>query len=418
MSDLVEVIDTNNKGIDVLSIRKEFPVLHQEVNGKPLAYFDNAATTQKPARVIAALKAYYEQDNSNIHRGAHTLASRATEHYELTRTRIKEFINAPSAEEVIFTKGTTEGINLVANTFGKKFIREGDEIIISTMEHHSNIVPWQMLCENNNAILKVIPIFNNGELDFEAYKKLLSPKTKLVAVVHASNALGTVNPIKEMIDLAHEQGAKFLVDGAQSTAHLSVDVQELDCDFLAFSAHKLYGPTGVGVLYGKRELLEAMPPYQGGGEMISEVRFEKTTYNTIPYKFEAGTPNIADVIAFEQALSFINDCGKENIQNHESYLLGYATKKCATIKGFEPVGTANDKVSVMSFNVRNTHPFDVGMMLDASGIAVRTGHHCTQPLMDWYGIEGTVRASFAVYNTTEEIDRLYESLVRIAKRNN
>ncbi|WP_291373078.1 cysteine desulfurase [Cyclobacterium sp.] len=417
MSDLVEVIDSRKK-IDVNKIREDFPVLHQEVNGKPLAYFDNAATTQKPLQVIDALQAYYEKDNSNIHRGAHTLASRATAHFESTRNHIREFINAPSSEEVIFTKGTTESINLVANTYGRKFIQEGDEIIISTMEHHSNIVPWQMLCENNNAILKVIPIFKNGELDFEAYKKLLSPKTKLVAVVHASNALGTVNPIKDMIQLAHEYGAKFLVDGAQSTAHLPVDVQELDCDFLAFSAHKLYGPTGVGVLYGKRELLEKMPPYQGGGEMIKEVRFENTTYNDIPYKFEAGTPNIADVIAFDQALTFIKDCGKDKIHAHESQLLAYAFDKCATIKGFEPIGTADEKVSVMSFNIKNTHPFDVGIMLDASGIAVRTGHHCTQPLMDWYGIEGTVRASFAVYNTVEEIDRLYNSLVRIAKRKN
>lgn len=417
MRDLVEVIDNREK-IDVSEIRKLFPVLHQEVNGKPLAYFDNAATTQKPVQVIDALKAYYENDNSNIHRGAHTLASRATEHFESTRNHIKDFINAPSPEEVIFTKGTTESINLVANTFGRKFIQEGDEIIISTMEHHSNIVPWQMLCENNKAKLKVIPIFNNGELDIEAYKKLLSQKTKLVAVVHASNALGTVNPVKEMIQLAHGYGAKFLIDGAQSTSHLSVDVQELDCDFLAFSAHKLYGPTGVGVLYGKRELLEKMPPYQGGGEMIKEVRFEKTTYNDIPYKFEAGTPNIADVIAFDQALSFIKACGKDKIHGHESQLLAYAFEKCSAIKGFEPIGIAGDKVSVMSFNIKNTHPFDVGMMLDASGIAVRTGHHCTQPLMDWYGIEGTVRASFAVYNTIEEIDRLYESLVRIAKRKN
>ncbi|SHM77265.1 cysteine desulfurase / selenocysteine lyase [Cyclobacterium lianum] len=418
MSDWVEVIDKNRKEIDVKQIRKDFPVLHQEVNGKPLAYFDNAATTQKPAQVIAALEHYYKKDNSNIHRGAHTLASRATENFENTRSSVKEFINAPSREEVIFTKGTTEAINLVASSFGERYIHEGDEIIISTMEHHSNIVPWQLLCERRKAILKVIPIFKNGEMDLEAYKKLLSSKTKLVSVVHASNALGTVNPIREMIDLAHNFGARFLVDGAQSAAHLPVDVQALDCDFLVFSAHKMYGPTGVGVLYGKRSLLEEMPPYQGGGEMISEVRFEKTSFNELPYKFEAGTPNIADVVAFDQAISYINRYGKDKIHSHESALLAYAFQKCVSIRGFEPIGTANEKVSVLSFNLKNIHPFDVGMMLDASGIAVRTGHHCTQPLMNWYGIEGTVRASFAVYNTTEEIDRLYESLVRISKRKN
>jgi len=418
MSDLVEAIKLNTGKLTVNKIRESFPILHQEVNGKPLVYFDNAATTQKPSQVIKALQKYYEVDNANIHRGAHTLAARSTDYFEQTRSLIKDFINAPSPEEVIFTKGTTESINLVASSFGRKFIQEGDEIIISTMEHHSNIVPWQILCEEKGAVLKIIPVYDNGELDIEAYQKLLSEKTKLVAIVHASNALGTINPVKEMIELAHSFGAKFLLDGAQSTTHLEVDVQELDCDFLTFSAHKIYGPTGVGVLYGKRELLEAMPPYQGGGEMIKEVSFTKTTYNTIPYKFEAGTPNIADVIAFGEAIGFVNQLGKTRIREHESRLLEYANEKCAGIKGFVPIGTAKEKVSVLSFVINNMHPFDVGMMLDASGIAVRTGHHCTQPLMERLKLEGTVRASFAVYNTMEEIDRLAESLTKIAKRKN
>ena len=418
MSDLEAAIKTNSGIIAEEKIRALFPILHQEVNGKPLAYFDNAATTQKPIQVIEALKNYYGVDNSNIHRGAHTLASRATDYFEQTRELVKTFINAPSVEEVIFTKGTTESINLIASTFGRKFINAGDEIIISTLEHHSNIVPWQMLCEEKGAILKIIPIHDNGELDLEAYKNLLSDKTKMVAVVHASNALGTINPVKEMITQAHSVGAKFLLDGAQSTAHLEVDVQDLNCDFLAFSAHKVYGPTGVGVLYGKREVLEAMPPYQGGGEMIKEVSFSKTTYNDIPYKFEAGTPNIGDVIAFAEALKFINQLGKAAIRAHENRLLAHATESCSKINGFIPIGTAKDKVSVLSFGINNIHPFDVGMMLDASGIAVRTGHHCTQPLMERFNIEGTVRASFAVYNTMEEIDRLVESLTKISKRKN
>ncbi|WP_339921806.1 cysteine desulfurase [uncultured Cyclobacterium sp.] len=418
MSDLEPLNSIYSGIIAEDEIRALFPILHQEVNGKPLVYFDNAATTQKPIQVIDALKKYYELDNSNIHRGAHTLAARATDYFEHTRNLVKEFINAPSPEQVIFTKGTTDGINLVASTFGRKFIGEGDEIIISTLEHHSNIVPWQMLCEEKGAILKIIPIHDNGELDLVAYKNLLSNKTKLVAVVHASNALGTINPVKDMIEQAHEFGAKFLIDGAQSTAHLEVDVQDLNCDFIAFSAHKLYGPTGVGVLYGKRELLESMPPYQGGGEMIKEVTFAKTTYNDLPYKFEAGTPNIGDVIAFGEAIKFVNQLGKAAIRKHENQLLEHAKERCSTIKGFIPIGTARDKVSVLSFGINNVHPFDVGMMLDASGIAVRTGHHCTQPLMERFQIEGTVRASFAVYNTIEEVDRLVESLTKISKRKN
>ncbi|MFD2203571.1 aminotransferase class V-fold PLP-dependent enzyme [Shivajiella indica] len=404
--------------LNIEEIRELFPVLHQQVHGNPLVYFDNAATTQKPKAVLDALCGYYERDNSNIHRGAHTLADRATRYYEKTRKSIRDFIGAKEEAEIIFTKGTTESINLVASTYGRKYISEGDEILISTMEHHSNIVPWQILCEEKKANLKVIPINEAGELLCEEFEKMISEKTKLVSIVHASNALGSINPVKEIIKKAHEFGAKVLVDGAQSTSHLNIDVQDLDCDFLAFSAHKLYGPTGLGVLYGKRKVLEEMPPYQGGGEMIKEVSFEKTTFNEIPYKFEAGTPNIADVIAFQKALEFINNIGKKEIKKHEDDLLSYANSAFTEIKGFIPVGTAKEKVSVLSFNINGMHPFDVGMMLDAKGIAVRTGHHCTQPLMKWFGIEGTVRASFSVYNTKQEIDLMAASLAKIAKIKN
>ena len=404
--------------LDIQSIRKQFPVLHQEVNGKPLIYFDNAATNQKPSSVIKALDHYYETDNANIHRGVHTLAERATADFEETRKKAAAFLNTKEVEEVIFTKGTTESINLVASTWGRKFIDKGDEIIISTLEHHSNIVPWQMLCEEKGAILRVIPINPKGEVIIDEFKKLLSAKTKLVSVVFASNALGTVNPVAEIISLAHQHGAVVLLDGAQASAHLEVDVQKLDVDFFALSAHKMYGPTGVGILYGKRSLLEAMPPYQGGGEMISEVTFEKTTYNAIPYKFEAGTPNIADVVAFGAAIDFVNEHGKDRIAAHEEELLHYATAKLESIPGVSIVGQAADKVSVVSFLVNGYHPLDVGMYLDARGIAVRTGHHCTQPLMKHLGIEGTVRASFSVYNTKEEIDRLAEAVTLLAGRKN
>lgn len=404
--------------LDLEKIRGEFPVLHQEVNGKPLIYFDNAATTQKPKSVIDALSNYYQLDNSNIHRGAHTLADRATRYFEETRTAVKAFINAKEDSEIIFTKGTTESINLVASSYGRKFLNQGDEILISTMEHHANIVPWQMLCEEKGAVLKIIPIHDNGEIIWEEFEKLLNERTKILSIVHASNALGTINPVKEMIQAAKKWGAKVLLDGAQSTSHLPINVQELDCDFLCFSAHKLFGPTGLGVLYGKRAILEEMPPYQGGGEMIKEVTFEKTTYNEIPFKFEAGTPNIADVIAFKKAIDYINELGKPVIKKHEDDLLKYAVGKLNEIKGFIPVGTAQEKVSVISFNINGMHPFDVGMMLDANGIAVRTGHHCTQPLMQRFGIEGTVRASFSVYNTQTEIDRMVESLTKIAKIKN
>jgi cysteine desulfurase/selenocysteine lyase len=404
--------------IKVNAIRSLFPILHQEVNGHPLIYFDNAATTQKPVAVLDAIQQYYEKDNSNIHRGAHTLADRATRQYEETRESVRTLLNAREAAEVIFTKGTTESINLVAKTFGSKFIQKGDEILISTLEHHSNIVPWQMLCEQNGAILKVIPITDSGELILEEFEKQLSNKTKLVSIVHASNALGTVNPVKTIIATAHAVGAKVLLDGAQSASHLEVDVQELDCDFLAFSAHKLYGPTGLGVLYGKRALLEEMPPFLGGGEMIREVTFEKTTYNTIPFKFEAGTPSIAEVIAFKPALDFIFSTGKKQILAHENDLLDYATGILGDIKGLIPVGTAPEKVAVFSFNIQSMHPYDVGQLLDAKGIAVRTGHHCTQPLMRRLGLEGTVRASFAVYNTRAEVDVFAQAVSKIASLKN
>lgn len=402
-------------GLDVEKIRKQFPVLHQKVNGRDLVYFDNAATSQKPQIVIDALVDYYKKDNANIHRGIHTLAERATKAYENTRQLVKAFIHAECEEEIIFVRGVTEAINLVASSYGRAFIHSGDEIIISGLEHHSNIVPWQMLCEEKKAILKVIPVTEAGELDITAYSKLLTPRTKLVAVNHASNSLGTINPVKTIIDLAHKAGAVVLIDGAQAAAHLEINVQALDCDFYCLSSHKMYGPTGTGILYGRKELLEKMPPYQGGGEMIKEVTFEKTTYNDLPYKFEAGTPNIADVIAFGKAIEFITALGKETIANHEHELLVYATEKIGALPSVTLVGTAKDKVSVLSFVVKGIHPFDVGQMLDARGIAVRTGHHCTQPLMDRMGIEGTVRASFAIYNTKKEIDQLVEGLERVIK---
>lgn len=400
---------------DVTKIREQFPVLHQDINGKPLAYFDNAATTQKPLSVINALDEYYKGYNANIHRGIHTLAERATKAFEHTRVSLQKFLNAPSKEEVIFTKGTTESINLVASTYGRQNIKKGDEIIISGMEHHSNIVPWQLLAEEKGATIKVMPVLDDGQLDMEAYHALLSKKTKLVAVNHASNSLGTVNPIKEIIESAHNVGAKVLVDGAQASAHLPIDVQELDCDFYAISAHKFYGPTGTGALYGKRELLENMPPYQGGGEMIKDVSFEGTTYNDIPYKFEAGTPNIGDVIAFNEAIEFVNSTGKPQMEQYELELLTYATDALTSIKDLKIYGTAPKKVSVVSFLIDGIHPFDIGQMLDARGVAVRTGHHCTQPLMDRFQIEGTVRASFAVYNTKKEIDSMVEGIERIIK---
>lgn len=401
--------------LDIQAIREQFPILGQSVHGKKLVYLDNAATSQKPISVINALIEYYTSYNANIHRGAHYLAAKATEIYEQAREKVAKFLNARSSEEIIFTRGTTEGINLVASTFGRKFIGEGDEIIISTMEHHSNIVPWQMLCEEKKAVLKVIPISENGEILLNEYEKLLSPRTKLVSVVHISNALGTINPIREMIQKAHSVGAKFLVDGAQGAVHLPIDVQDLDCDFYAFSGHKVYAPTGIGALYGKKEILEQIPPYHGGGEMIKEVTFEKTTYNELPFKFEAGTPNIADVIALGKALDFVNELGKENIAAHEQELLTYATEKIQKIEGIKIIGTALQKASVLSFVVAGVHHSDIGTILDTQGVAVRTGHHCTQPLMKRLGLEGTTRASFAVYNTFDEVDTFISALERAVK---
>ncbi len=408
---------------NISHIRAQFPILHQEVNGKPLVYFDNAATTQKPKQVIDALQRYYELDNANIHRAAHTLASRSTDYFEATRKTIQQFINAKEEAECIFTKGVTEGINLVAQTWGRANLKAGDEVLITTMEHHSNIVPWQMICEEKGATLKVIPINDAGELLMDEFDQLLSTQTKIVACVWVSNALGTINPVEEMIQKAHAVGAKVLLDGAQACSHMPVDVQALDCDFLTISSHKLYGPTGVGVLYGKRELLDAMPPYHGGGEMIKEVTFEKTTYNEIPYKFEAGTPNIGDVIAFKYALDYVNELGKENIAAHENQLLKHFVDGISQINqtnnnAITLVGTAKNKVSVQSFTIHNMHHFDVGMMLDAKGIAVRTGHHCTQPLMQRFKLEGTIRASFALYNTTQEVDSLLQALSSIVKFSN
>ncbi len=406
---------TTTEILDIEKIRADFPILDQSINGKKLVYFDNAATTQKPTAVIEAIAHYYNFDNANIHRGIHTLAERATRDFEASREAVRDFLGASSTEEIIFTSGTTQGINLVASTFGRKFIKEGDEIIVSGMEHHSNIVPWQMLCEEKGAILKVIPVTDLGELDLDAYEKLLSEKVKLVTLNHVSNSLGTINPVKQIIAMAHEYGAKVLIDGAQATSHFKIDVQDLDADFYAFSAHKLYGPTGMGALYGKKDLLNAMPPYMGGGEMIKEVSFEKTTYNELPYKFEAGTPNIADVVALKTALAYSDSLGRENIAAYEDMLLAYATEKLSEIEGLRIIGQAEKKVSVVSFVIDGIHHQDIGVLLDNQGIAVRTGHHCTQPLMKRFNLLGTSRASFAVYNTTEEIDRLVAGLHRVRK---
>lgn len=403
------------EGYDVQEIRKQFPILSRELKGKPLVYFDNAATSQKPQVVIDALVHYYSYYNANIHRGIHTLAEEATAAYEATRVTVQQFINAASHQEIIFTRGTTESINLVAYAWGRANINNGDEIIISTLEHHSNIVPWQMLAKEKGAILKVVPINENGEFFFEAFEQMLSERTKLVSVVHASNALGVINPVEEIIKAAHKVGALVLVDGAQSSVHLDIDVQTLDCDFYAFSAHKLYGPTGVGILYGKKQILEDMPPFMGGGEMIKEVSFEHTSYNELPYKFEAGTPNIADTVAFKTALDFITNIGKSTIRAHEDELLRYATSQLNQIPGLRILGDVQNKVSVVSFVIDNIHPQDIGILLDNQGIAVRTGSHCTMPLMQCLNVVGTTRASFAAYNTKAEIDLLVIGLHKVIK---
>jgi cysteine desulfurase/selenocysteine lyase len=397
--------------IDIQNIRAQFPILNQEVNGKPLIYFDNGASSQKPQAVIDALVNYYSKDHANVHRGVHTLSQRATDQFEDVRKKTQAFVNAKNDYEVIFTRGTTEAINLVASSF-KVFLEEGDEVLISAMEHHSNIVPWQMACEETGAILKVIPLDDKGQIIMDRFDELLTGKTRMVAINHVSNTLGTINPIEEIITKAHKVAAAVLIDGAQSCPHMKIDVQDLDADFYCFSSHKMYGPTGIGVLYGKEEWLNDMPPYQGGGEMIDTCTFEDTTFNELPFKFEAGTPNIADTIAFGAAIDWMNNIGIENIAAWENELLEYATQQLSEIEGIRFIGQAEQKASLVSFLIGDIHPYDLGTILDQLGIAVRTGHHCTQPLMDLYEIPGTVRASFAVYNTKEEIDQFVVALKR------
>ncbi len=396
-------------------IRADFPILNQEIYCKPLIYLDNGATTQKPKQVIDAVSKFYSETNSNIHRGVHFLSEKSTLHYENARETVRQFVNANSTKEIIFTKGTTDAINLIANTFGEKYIKEGDEILISEMEHHSNIVPWQMVCERKNATLKIIPFNDKGELIFEEFEKLLSKKTKIVAVTHISNSLGTINPIKKIIEKAHKLNVPVLIDAAQSIQHFKTDVQELDCDFLVFSGHKIYAETGIGILYGKEKLLEALPPYQGGGDMIKTVDFEKTTYADLPLKYEAGTSNYVGAISLGVAIDYLQDIGFDDIIKYEKELLDYATKKLSSIKGLRLIGTAKNKASVISFILENIHNYDAGTLLDKMGIAVRTGTHCCQPVMKHFGIAGTIRASFAFYNTFEEIDKLHDAIIRIQK---
>ena len=404
---------SNAHSFDVARIREDFPVLHQMVNGKPLVYLDNAATTQKPQAVIDALVRYYSADNSNVHRGVHTLSQRATEDYDSGRSKARQFLNAASDEEIIFVKGTTDGINLVAHSYARQHLGEGDEIIISTMEHHSNIIPWQVLCQEKGAHLRVIPISDAGELLMDEYESLLSSRTKLVAITHVSNVLGTVNPIKQIVEMAHSQGVPVLVDGAQATPHMPVDVQKLGCDFYVFSGHKIYGPTGIGVLYGKAELLEAMPPYQLGSDMIKSVTFERTVYNDLPYKFEAGTPNIAGVIGMGAAIDYLTEIGMDRIDNYEHGLLEYSTECLSGIDGVKIVGNAPGKASVLSFVMDCAHPHDIGTILDTEGVAIRTGHHCAQPLMNRYGVPATARASLSFYNTRDEVDLLVKAIDRV-----
>ena len=407
------VVAVSKNIFDVNKIRKEFPILSKKVHDKNLVYLDNAATTQKPNYVIDKVNDYYTTMNANIHRGVHALSQEATEGFESARIKIKQFINALGKNQIIFTRGTTEAINLVASSYGRKNIKEGDEIIISHMEHHSNIVPWQLLCKEKNVKLRIIPINDNGELIYEEFEKLVNKKTKFISIVHVSNSLGTINPVKEIINYAHQFNIPVMIDAAQAVNHIKVDVQDLDCDFLAFSGHKIYGPTGIGVLYGKVELLEAMPPYQGGGDMISKVTFEETTYNELPHKFEAGTPDIAGAIGLGAAIEFVSKIGIEKINEHENTLLEYATKKVSEIPGLRIIGNAKEKASVLSFVLENIHPHDIGTFLDFEGVAIRTGHHCTQPLMKRFNIPATSRASFAMYNTKEEIDVLVNGLKKI-----
>lgn len=412
--DLVK--NSKYRKFDVHEIRRDFPILEREVNGKPLVYFDNAATTQKPNVVIDSIVHYYRYENANIHRGLHFLSEVATEQYENSRLKVKEFINAMSVSEIIFTKGTTDGINLLANTMCRAdILKEGDEIIISHMEHHANIVPWQLLCDRKKTKLKVIPIDDDGEIIMEEYKKLISSKTKVVSIVHTSNSLGTINPIKEIIDIAHENNILTIIDGAQAVAHQKIDVQELDCDFFVFSGHKLFAPTGIGVLYGKAEMLNKLPPYQGGGDMIRTVTFEKTTFEDIPNKFEAGTPNIVGGIGLGVAIKYLNMFALNEIAQHEHELLQYATERMLDIKGVRIIGTAKNKASVISFTVDGIHPYDIGTIIDTDGIAIRTGHHCTQPIMKRFNVPATARASFAFYNTKDEIDVFIKALNKVIK---
>ncbi len=400
---------------DINKIREDFPILSRKIYNRPLVYLDNGATTQKPRCVVEAMVDEYYNVNANVHRGVHFLSQQATALHGASRETVRAFINARSTNEILFTRGTTESINLLAFSFGEAFIHEGDEIIVSTMEHHSNIVPWQMMCERKGAKLRVIPMFDNGELDMDAYKRLFSKTTRLVCCAHVSNVLGTVNPVKDIITIAHEHNVPVLIDGAQSTPHFKVDMQELDCDFFAFSGHKIYGPTGVGVLYGKEDWLDKLPPYQGGGEMIKNVSFEKTTYNELPYKFEAGTPDYVATHALAKALDYVSALGMDNIYAHEQELTRYAMERMSQIDGMRFIGTPSHKDAVISFLVGNIHHLDMGTLLDRLGIAVRTGHHCAEPLMRRLGIEGTVRASFGLYNTKEEVDTLVAGIERVAK---
>tara|TARA_A100001035_G_scaffold38466_1_gene26066 strand:+ start:1606 stop:2823 length:1218 start_codon:yes stop_codon:yes gene_type:complete len=397
-------------------IRDDFPILKSRINNHQLVYFDNAATTQKPQSVIDGISNYYKSYNANIHRGIHSLAEKATEEFEETRSLVKEFINASSENEIIFTRGTTEGINLISSSLSKFYFNEGDEIIISEMEHHSNIVPWQMIADENKLNLKVINVSENGEIDMDHFNSLISEKTKLVSIVYISNTLGTINPVKKIIEKCKENNILSVVDGAQSSAHKKIDVTDLNCDFYVFSAHKMYGPTGVGVVYGKEEILEKMPPYMGGGEMIKDVSFSNTSYNNLPYKFEAGTPNIGDVIGFKEAINYIKNIGIDNIETYEISLKEYTEDALKKIDGIKIVGTAKDKVGIFSFTTEKVHYYDLGLLLDAKGIALRTGHHCTQPLMDKYSLDGTARLSLAIYNSTEEVDYFVESLSNLIKR--
>ncbi len=401
---------------NVNELRKEFPILNQKINGNPLIYFDNAATNQKPLSVINSISDYYKTINSNVHRGVHTLSEKATAAYEQSREKVREFINAESVKEIIFTKGTTEGVNLVASSFGEVILKEGDEVIISQMEHHSNMIPWQILCEKKKAVLKYIPVNEAGELMMDEFVKMINEKVKMISVVYVSNSLGTINPVKDIIDIAHGHNIPVMLDAAQAAPHLKIDVKYLDCDFLAFSGHKVYGPTGIGILYGKEKYLENMIPYQSGGEMIKTVTYDKTVFNELPYKFEAGTPNIEGAIGLGAAIDFVNNLGHDNISLYETELLKYGNRKLEELGGIRFIGTAKEKASVISFLVDGVHPYDTGTILDQMGIAVRTGFHCTQPLIEQkYDLPGTVRASFAVYNTKEEIDKLTEGLLKVKK---